>query len=114
MLTIDDWIGELKSCSELKVVEGVKDKAALEALGIKNLRCLSNPLFKEVEEIAAEHKRVIILTDLDKEGKKLYARLKKELARFGVEVDNKYREWLFKNTKLAQIEGLTTYIRNNY
>ncbi|MBW2970670.1 toprim domain-containing protein [Candidatus Woesearchaeota archaeon] len=113
METIEDWLRKIKECEELIVVEGKKDKAALESLGVTNIRCLSNPLFQEVEDIVKEHKKVIILTDLDKEGKKIYGRLRKDFNRFGVDVDNKFREWLFKNTKLRQIEGIDTYLRNH-
>ena len=56
----------------------------------------------------------IILTDLDKQGKELYGKLNSGLQQFGVKVDNNFRNFLFKNTKLRQIEGLTTYIENNY
>ena len=53
----------------------------------------------------------MILTDLDKEGKKLFGKLNKELQRRGVKVDNALRLLLFK-TGITEIEGLDTYIKN--
>ena len=43
---------------------------------------------------------------IDKEGKKLYGTLSSGLQNHGCRIDNRFREWLFKNTKLRQIEGL--------
>ena len=53
----------------------------------------------------------MILTDLDAEGKKLYARLNHDLQRHGVRVDNSFREFLFRHTSLRQIEGLDSYFK---
>src|SRR4030042_3268501 len=105
---LEDWVSKLRDSEKLIIVEGKKDKIALEKLGIRNIRTLKNPLYKEVEEIAALCKEVVILTDLDKEGKQLYGKIKKDLAKNGVKVDNRFREFLFKNTKLRQIEGICT------
>ncbi|HLD97464.1 MAG TPA: toprim domain-containing protein [Candidatus Nanoarchaeia archaeon] len=95
------------------VVEGKKDKAALEQLCISNKIYVLNkkPLFAVAEEIAASHKDAIILTDLDGEGKKLYGKLNALLQQLGVKVDNNIRNFLFKNTKLRQIEGITKLIQ---
>ena len=50
------------------------------------------------------------ITDFDKKGKQLYGKLNHDLCRFGVKVDNKFRHFLFRKTKLRQIEGLDSYI----
>lgn len=88
------------------IVEGKKDKAALEALGLKNILVIKKPLYAVVELVAGMSGRCAILTDLDKEGKLLYSKLKKDLQMHGVCVDDKLRNWLFKNTKVRQVEGL--------
>ncbi|MBI4450741.1 toprim domain-containing protein [Candidatus Woesearchaeota archaeon] len=93
----------------LFIVEGMKDKASLEALGVGNLITLhGRPLFEVVESVSS--KRVIVLTDLDAEGKKLYSFIAKELSRRGVIVDNTIRNWLFRNTALRHVEGLASYV----
>ena len=103
MKDISSLIKDIKKENKLVIVEGKKDKKALESLGIKNIKTISKPLFKLVEEI--KEKEVVILTDLDKEGRKLYSKLKKDLTRNGKKVDDKLRKELFK-TKLRQIEGI--------
>tara|TARA_Y100000310_G_scaffold159627_1_gene159295 strand:- start:55715 stop:56062 length:348 start_codon:yes stop_codon:yes gene_type:complete len=105
-------IQEIKESNKLVIVEGKKDKISLNKLGIKNIITLSKPLYLIIEEISNNHKEAIILTDLDKQGKKLYGILRHNLQKRGVKIDNRFREFLFKNTKLSNIEGLNTYIKN--
>ncbi len=91
------------------VVEGNKDKAALEKTGIGSSRIFvlnRKPLFAVAEEVASACKEAVILTDLDEEGKKLYGKLNTLLQRLGVRVDNSLRNFLFKSTRLRQIEGI--------
>jgi len=90
------------------IVEGKNDAATLEKLGFEKIIILKKgPNYKTVESI--DEKKVIILTDLDAEGKKVYYELKKNFDQRGVFVDNTLRELLFK-TELRQIEGLTRYL----
>ncbi|MBI3036260.1 toprim domain-containing protein [Candidatus Woesearchaeota archaeon] len=96
------------------IVEGKKDKAALEKLGVDSGLILvlnKKPLFVVAEAVAKDYDRVAILTDLDAEGRKLYGRLNTLLQQLGVKVDNRFRNFLFKNTKLRQIEGIANIIR---
>src|SRR3989338_1985403 len=93
------------------IVEGKKDKAALDEVGISNITTLhKKPIFQIMEELNA--KEVVILTDLDKEGKKLYGILAQECTRLGIKINNKLRNFLLKETELSHIEGLTTYLQN--
>ena len=103
METLEDWISELRNCNKLIIVEGKKDKEALERLGIKNIITFSNSPFFHIEKI--NEKEVIILTDLDNSGKKLYSVLRNELQKRGVKIDRKFREFLF-NTQISYIESI--------
>ena len=106
-------IRKIKNSNTLVVVEGKKDKSALQKLGISNVVELNKkPLFQIVEEISNSNEECIILTDLDKKGKEIYGKLNSNLQRNGVKVNNKFREFLFRHTKLRQIEGLNSYIEN--
>ena len=106
-----EWLEKLKNSKKLIIVEGKKDKRALENLEIRNVIAISRkPLYLFVETIHA--KEVIILTDLDKTGKKIYSTLKHKLQEKGVKVDNYFREYLFKHAKINQIEGLFNYFKN--
>ncbi len=102
-------LDDIKSRNLLVIVEGPKDVRALKALGVSNIIYLKKPLFAVVEEVAGMVKEVVLLTDLDEEGKKLYHRLFVDLQKHGVKVDNRLRELLFK-TDLRQIEGLSSYL----
>ena len=96
------------------VVEGKRDKEALELLGFGSSTVFvlnKKPLYAVAEEIAAGCKEAVILTDLDAEGKKLYGRLNAMLQHLGVKVDNSLRNFLYKNTKLRQIEGIGNIIQ---
>lgn len=105
------WIEALKNSEKLKIVEGKKDLIALESFGINNIRKIDKPIYSFIEEISLENKEVIILTDLDREGRRLYSILKHNLQKRKVKVDNYFREYLFNNTHLTQIEGIKNYIR---
>ena len=103
-------IEKIKNSNIIIIVEGKKDRAALNRFGITNIIELTKkPLFQIVEEVANSNDECIILTDLDKKGKEIYHKLNSDLQRHGVKVDNKFRNFLFKNTKLRQIEGMDTY-----
>ena len=106
---IRELLEEIKKKGLLVLVEGPKDKRALESLGITNIMSLKRPLYAVVEEIASKAKEIVLLTDLDEEGKKLYHKLSVDLQKHGVKINNKLREFLFK-TKLRHIEGLATYL----
>ena len=105
---MEEVLQELEKIRSKKViVEGKNDKKSLEKLGFENITVIDRPLYKVVEEV--KDSEVVILTDLDKAGKKLYGKLAKDFARRGVRVDSIIRELLFK-TQLRQIEGLANYI----
>ena len=109
MNNIDDWIYSIRKSKKLIVVEGNKDKKALNSFGIHNVITIKKPLFEVVENISNITDECILLLDLDKEGRKIYSYLKRNLERVGVKIDSKYREFLFKNTELTNIEGLKKY-----
>ncbi len=111
--SLNTLIEKIKQSNILMVVEGKKDKKALEKLGLSNIIELERkPLYQIVEEISELNKEVIILTDLDKKGKEIYGKLNNDLQKRGIKVRNELRNFLFKNTKLRQVEGLYTYLGN--
>ncbi len=108
-------VEKIKNSGILVIVEGKKDKIALQKLGVNNIVELNKkPIFQIVEDIANSNNECIILTDLDKEGKQLYSKLNSNLQKNGVKINNKFREFLFRHTKLRQIEGINTYIETTY
>ncbi len=105
METLEDWIESLRKTDKLVIVEGKKDKKALENIGIKKIVTISNKSLLYLEQI--NDKEVIILTDLDSHGKKLYSKIKNNLQKRGIKVDNKFREFLFKKTRITFIESIS-------
>ncbi len=89
------------------IVEGAYDRKALNAYKIKRIITLVQPLYKVIESC---DKEVAVLTDLDKEGRKLYSRIKSEFAQRGVKINDRFRKFLLGYTRLRQIEGLENYI----
>ncbi len=106
----DEIIGFLnKIKSKLVIVEGFKDKKALQSFGVKRIKVLKGrALYRVIEEV--DDKEVVLLVDLDRAGKKLYAILKDKFSQRGVKVDDKFRNFLFKETQLRQIEGLKRFM----
>lgn len=110
---VEDMVGKLSSRKTAIIVEGKKDRSALEALGIGSRIFVLNrkPLFAVAEEVASVSKEAAILTDLDAEGRKLYGKLSTLLQRLGIKIDNTLRNFLFKSTQLRQIEGISALVK---
>lgn len=103
MENLDEWIDKLKD--KIVIVEGIKDERALNNLGVKNVIILNKPLYQIVDDISKKHKKVVILTDLDKKGRELYSKLRFGLERNHVKIDDSFRRFLFKE-KISHIEGI--------
>lgn len=112
-LELFELIENLKNEKLIILVEGKKDKAALEFFGIKDVVVLNGKdLWNRLEEISKKKKEVLILTDFDKKGKELYGKIIKNFDKLGIRVNKKYREFLQKKTRISHIEGLVRYVEN--
>lgn len=96
------------------LVEGKKDKIALEALDLKSIVLNGKDIWNRLETLSQEQKgkEILILTDFDKEGKKLYGKIVKDCERLGMKINKKYREFFQKRTKLSHVEGLVKYVEH--
>ncbi len=113
MQGIDNWVNHiLQDNSSLILVEGKRDVKALNKLGINNVDSIDKPIYSLVEHIARKNKEVIILTDFDPMGRRLHKKIKHELNRNGIKVNDKYRKFLSR-CKITHVEGLYTYYKNN-
>ena len=105
-----------KAEGSLIVVEGKKDKAALQQLGFTNIFVINetgkslSETIEEIEGMASQNK-VCILTDFDKKGKSLYITLKSKFSERGVRLDNSLRSMLLK-MRISHIEGLSSFLKN--
>ena len=108
---MDDLYQELENARGSTVlVEGPNDKRSLEKLGFSKVTFLNKPLFHMVERLQ-ESEEILILTDLDEHGRKLYKYFYQEFTRRGVRVNNRLR-LLLSQTPVRHIEGLATFIIN--
>ncbi len=108
---IEEFLSRLRDEEKPIIVEGKKDTHALKNLGASHITVLySAPHYKIIENIAKKDNGVIILTDLDKKGRQLYSKLNHEFQQRGIHVDNSYRYFLFRKTKIRQIEGLYSHL----
>ena len=110
----DELLTEIKKLKQenlLIIVEGNNDKISLEKLGLHNVYSINKRAMYKIIDDAKEYEEVIILTDLDNEGKKLYKVLSVKLNELGVKVNNKFRHFLFKHTSVRQVEGLFSYMQ---
>ncbi len=110
---INKFLRSLTDSDYLVVVEGPKDRASLEALGVGNeIYCFHSQksLQEKLREIKNKRKDVVILTDFDKEGNDLFKMLYKELTELQVNVISRPREMLAGI--VSHIEGLYTRYEN--
>ena len=105
-----------KAEGSLIVVEGKKDKAALQQLGFTNIFVINetgkslSETIEEIESIVRQNKnKACILTDFDKKGKSLYMTLKSKFSERGVRLDNSLRSMLLK-MRISHIEGLSSFL----
>jgi len=90
------------------IVEGAKDERALKTLGLRNIIPLNGLPLVDVVEGVKDDDEVVILTDFDKEGKRLCARLLKLLQRRRIKANPRLRRMLMTETGIARIEELAT------
>jgi len=86
-------IQEMEDFVDAIIVEGIRDKEALEELGITKeiVMCSSKPDTEFVDYLSSRHKKVTILTDYDRAGKEFNKKLSARLERAGIKVENQYR-----------------------
>ena len=107
-----------KAKKYLIIVEGKKDKFALRELGFKNIFVIHETgkslpeKIEQVQELCGKKDKVCILTDFDKEGKKLYLLLKSKFSEMGIKTDNTLRGVLLKQ-RISHIEGLSRFTKND-
>jgi len=103
-------LSELKEDPRPKIVEGEKDKKALEYFGIKNIKMLhGKPLSRLAGDIEGG---AILLVDFDRTGRQLAKRLSELLKNESVNADLNYRRDLRRYARINNIEELV--VKYNY
>ncbi|MBI4182260.1 MAG: toprim domain-containing protein [Candidatus Aenigmarchaeota archaeon] len=102
----DRVLGDLREA--VVVVEGTRDRLALEGLGMSRIVPLNGRSLANVAEELARLRppEVVILTDFDREGRALHARLRTLLARYGVRANPRLRH-MVRQFGWTRIEDMT-------
>ncbi len=112
--TLEDYeeiINYIKELNELAenipiIVEGKKDRWALERIGVKGNFILMNgmPIYEFCARIAEKYREIIILVDLDSGGEKIYRKMKHYFSQLGVKVNDKFRNVFLRKLNITKVE----------
>lgn len=112
-----DMLNEEAEYGSVIVVEGKRDVEALNRIGFNgNLTILNH--FKGITDFVDNHchirKKIILLLDMDRTGKRLTSKLVSQLQHKGNNVNLFYKKALAKitNGKIRQVEELAAYAPN--
>ena len=97
-------LSELREDSRVKIVEGIKDKRALEYFGISNIRMIHGNSLAQLTSSIKED--AVLLVDFDRTGKTIAKRIAELLKNESIHVDFNYRRDLRKYAKINEIEEL--------
>ena len=99
-------LNALRESRTLILVEGKRDQEALQRLGFSQITTISTHLDGVSQEIALLSKTCAILTDLDPAGRRLHARISRDVQVLGVAVDDRLRRALLTSPRVKHIEAL--------
>ncbi len=102
---LKEIIDKMKKDERKKIVEGKRDKEALNKLGIKKVETIETKPLREITEEEKE-KEVILLTDFDKTGKSRSSRLIRLFKSEGIKTDLAYKKELGKLHGISEIEEI--------
>jgi 5S rRNA maturation endonuclease (ribonuclease M5) len=109
-------IKQLAAEGAVIIVEGRRDRQALKELGIEGKVVLAthHPLLDFAEDLARGNKKIILLTDWDRSGNELAAKISEYLRASGRAANTDLREKLrnLVQKKVKDIEGLSSFITN--
>ena len=104
----NEFINRLKEASEKYpvLVEGKRDLFILKRFGVKNIYTLSGKNYTDfVESLPDDVEKVVLLTDVDKQGEKIFRKLSEVLRRYNIAVDGSFREYL-RRLGIEEVEHL--------
>ena len=108
----EKFLDIVRNSGNIIVVEGKKDRKALEKSGLENIFEISGKSLEKVVDIITGKKlQIIILTDYDKEGIKQYKRLKSLLRPTEIKINDNIRRKFKRIFKVNKIEELNSYFK---
>ncbi len=107
---LKNTLEELKKDKRKKIVEGKKDKEALEEFQVTQIEEINPKPLRQVTS-NTEEKEVIILTDYDDTGKKLSSELIDLYRAEGIKTDLSYKKKLGKLKGISEIQEIPSKYR---
>ena len=98
-MELESVVQEMNDFVDVIIVEGTHDKEALVEMGItKEIAMYSSGLSYAnfVDHLRSRYKRVAILTDYDRAGKRFNKKLTSRLEREGIKIEKRYRDEIGK------------------
>ncbi len=88
------------------LVEGKRDKRALEMFGVQSVIELRARNYHDVaDEISSRYRGVVVLTDFDPEGETIFKKLTRLFKTYGLKVDTSFRQKL-KDCNVRFVEAI--------
>jgi len=93
---LEGWLKRLREASKRSavLVEGKRDRRALQCLGVKNIFTLEGKRFSDLPDLLEGFKEVVLLFDLDKHGERINLKVKEILTSQGYILIEDFREEL--------------------
>jgi 5S rRNA maturation endonuclease (ribonuclease M5) len=114
---LEELIGVLLEASDRGaaiIVEGRRDRESLRALGALGpvIMASHKPALALAEEVAREHREIIVLTDWDEKGEEMALQIEKHLRCSGSRADVEIRSRLKRLVKkeIKDVESLSGYV----
>ncbi len=110
---LEEWLKELRKVSESSavIVEGKRDRQALQKLGIKNIFTLEGKRLTDLPDLLEGFEKVVLLFDLDKHGERINSKVKEILTKQGYILIEDFREEL-RSRGILYVEDIDGEIRN--
>ncbi len=104
---LEDWLKRLREVSQNSavLVEGKRDRHALQRFGVKNIFTLEGKRFTDIPELLEGFERVVLLFDLDEHGERINSKIKEILTKQGYILIEEFREEL-RNKGILYVEDI--------
>ncbi|MEJ5338162.1 MAG: toprim domain-containing protein [Aquificaceae bacterium] len=104
---LEEWRRKLREASQGRavLVEGKRDRWALQRFGIKNVFTLEGKRLSDLPDLLEDFREVVLLFDLDKHGERINTKVKEILEKQGYILIEDFREEL-RNKGIIYVEDL--------
>ena len=110
---LKNWMDELRKASQEAVVlvEGKRDREALQNYGVRNVYTLEGKRFTDLPDLVEGFEKVILLFDLDSHGERINKKVKSILSKQGYILIESFREEL-RSMGISYVEEINGKVRS--